>query len=75
MINVAPRLEADIFVLEEMFKGEESDSVCVRSRKVLQVMYGFADASGRGFGSTFQTPEETAYRIGLWSRDEGDENT
>ena len=31
------------------------------------VNYGFSDASGRGFGSTFQTAEGTGYRIGLWS--------
>ena len=42
---------------------------------MLQVMYGFADASGSGFGSTFEARDGTRFRIGMWSGDESDETS
>lgn len=33
------------------------------------VLYGFADASGPGFRSTFLSPAEIQYRLGPWGRD------
>ena len=34
------------------------------------VRYGFGDASGSGFGSTFSNPGEILYRHGVWGSDD-----
>ena len=58
-----------------MLEEDTPDKVCVRSNTIYNVAYGFADASGKGFGSTYRTQSGTTYRIGCWSSDEGDENS
>jgi hypothetical protein len=34
-------------------------------------VYGYADASGGGFGSTLGTDDSTSYTHGIWDVDEG----
>jgi hypothetical protein len=41
----------------------------VRPTTVCSVRYGFGDASGSGFGSTFSTPSAILYRHGIWGAD------
>jgi hypothetical protein len=42
----------------------------VRPNRVGTVRYGFGDASGTGFGSTFSNPGEILYRHGVWGSDD-----
>jgi hypothetical protein len=38
--------------------------------KIITCLYGFADVSGAGFGSTLQLPSgQVAYHYGVWARD------
>lgn len=39
------------------------------------IVYGFGDASGKGFGSTFERGKGIAYQIGVWRSDESDESS
>jgi hypothetical protein len=45
----------------------------VRLLNLFLVIYGFGDASGTGFGSTFTAPNGISYRIGVWDSDESEE--
>jgi hypothetical protein len=49
--------------------------VDVRARLIITILYGFADASGRGFGSTVLGEDGTRYRIGVWDPDTEDESS
>ena len=38
-------------------------------------VYGFADASGIGFGSSLQRDGELTFRLGIWGPDESSESS
>ena len=63
------RLEDDISWLMELFNTYHPKVRHVRSSNVYLALYGFADASGSGFGSTIQTKEGLRVRHGIWGRD------
>jgi len=48
-----------------MFSSSTPVPVVVRSTSVFHLLYGFANASGKGFGSTIQSSNGIRYRIGL----------
>jgi uncharacterized protein YggU (UPF0235/DUF167 family) len=41
----------------------------LRAARVYSILYGLADASGTGFGSTILKKDGIAYRIGTWESD------
>ena len=49
--------------------------VSVQSKKILLATFGFGDASGKGFGSAFDTKRGLSFRIGAWGDDESDESS
>ena len=69
------RFAEDLNFLAQFFEAELPPKVLVRSRLVYVIKYGFGDASGKGFGSTFTVPNGIAYRIGVWEKDESDESS
>jgi hypothetical protein len=42
---------------------------------VISILYGFADASGTGFGSTVLGADGIKYRVGTWGKDEENESS
>jgi hypothetical protein len=52
-----------------MLSAESPPRVNVRTSAVFRILYGFADALGKGFGSTVLGPDGTAYRTGIWDKD------
>lgn len=48
-----PRLQGDTQVLDTMFSQLTPSQTLVRASRVYSIIYGFADASGSRFGSTF----------------------
>jgi hypothetical protein len=61
-----------------------SHCIPVRPTKVVQVLYGFADASGKGLGSTVQgyrsrslsqNPSNPRFRVGVWGSDDESESS
>jgi hypothetical protein len=69
------RLKQDLFALEELLKPTSPPDVLIRSNAVLQILYGFGDASGKGFGSTMLSVKGVRFRIGLWEKDAEDESS
>ena len=65
----ATRLEEDITCLEKLFEAPHPTVRHVRSKLVAMAYYGFGDASGIGFGSTFQIGNGLRVHHGLWGSD------
>jgi hypothetical protein len=69
------RFRDDIFALKELLSSKEPPLVTLRTNSVYEVVYGFGDASGKGFGSTMLSSRGIKYRIGLWGADDEDESS
>jgi hypothetical protein len=63
------RLEWDLKALQSILSAKHPPEVMIRTLKVYNVIYGFRDASGKGFGSTVTSKLGTKYRIGIWEPD------
>ena len=74
-IEASPRLYDDLKVLSAMFQSEVPIEVTIRSTRLLYLLYGFCDASGKGFGSTMMSKEGIRFRVGLWGADSDQENS
>ena len=57
-------------ILLEFMESEIPPQIVVRSTTLLLVVYGFADASGSGFGNSLLIQGEVRYRIGVWGSDD-----
>jgi hypothetical protein len=65
-----PRLADDLNALAVLFTPDTPPRRAIRSQAVTTCIYGFADASGAGFGSSLQLPTGSiSYRYGLWGKD------
>ena len=60
-VQGVPRLSQDLQVLTSFFAPSSPPWRFVRGSKVLQVLYGFADASKSGFGTSIQSGESIWY--------------
>ena len=74
-VKAVPRLRMDVRALNEFFLSTKVPKVLVRALSVFLMLYGFADASGKGFGSTISEAHGIRYRIGLWEKDAEDETS
>jgi hypothetical protein len=63
------RLEWDFKALQRILSAEHPPEVMIRALKVYNVICGFRDALGKGFGSTVTSPAGTKYWIGIWEPD------
>ena len=68
-VKAVPRLKDDLGALGELTASLTPPLRLVRPRSVCSVRYGFGDASGSGFGSTFSSPGVVLYRHGVWGDD------
>jgi hypothetical protein len=69
------RLKQDFQALAEVFEPTSPPSISVRALLVYHIMYGFGDASGRGFGSTMLSDKGIRFRIGTWDSHTGNESS
>jgi hypothetical protein len=53
----------DLNALRSLLLAESPPEIVARTRVVLTLLFGFADASGTGFGSTVLGPGGVRYRI------------
>lgn len=60
----APSLADDIVALQQLFTGPTPTQRCVHLLHCGVAYYGFADASGSGFGSSFLINGNLHYRTG-----------
>jgi len=74
-VRVVPRFRDDIRAFSQLMRPTHPPDFNVRVKSMLVVRYGFGDASGSGFGSSFTTPTGCAYRIGTWGSDSESESS
>ena len=63
------RLLWDLTALRILFSADNPAVRVIRPTGVLSVIYGFGDASGSGFGSSFTHASGIVYRVGVWGYD------
>jgi hypothetical protein len=81
----APRLLSDLLVLKALTASPLPPLRIVRSASVVQVLYGFGDASGKGLGSTVtayptgklmeRQANDVHFCVGIWGSDEESESS
>jgi hypothetical protein len=74
-VRSVERLYWDVTALLTLMKSDLPVEIELRVSQVLFVLYGFADASGTGFGSSLRLFESLSYRIGVWNKDEASETS
>jgi hypothetical protein len=74
-IRAAPRLSDDVQALSVLFDAKAPTQVLLGATKVYTIIYGFADASGSGYGSTVLLGGGIHYRIGTWGSDSEDDSS
>ena len=65
-VKACPLFKEHLEVLRKMFSSNEPTLRLVRGCKVLQAMYAFGDASGKGFGTSWIRKGAIKFRYGIW---------
>jgi hypothetical protein len=65
-VQAAPRFLPDLKALRALMAGDKPPLKRARCSKVATAIYSFVDASGRGFGSTFQVGDKVHFQYGQW---------
>ena len=68
-------LRGDLEALRLLFGSPSVPEVCIRSRNVMTIVYGFGDASGTGLGATFTCGSGFNFQIGVWGAEEDPESS
>ena len=69
IVRPVPRLASDLEALVKLFERDKPAKVKCRSNNVLDVVYGFGDASGIGFGSSIRDRGgNIVWQSGTWNR-------
>jgi hypothetical protein len=76
-VHTTPGFEDGVTALAQFFLPDEPPCLKVRSLSILSVIYGFGDASDKGFGSALQERKEAgiSIQIGVWSWTESEESS
>lgn len=70
-----PRFIEDIKALKCLSESDSPPLRVIRCKTVFMAVYGFADASGKGFCGTLGYHDSINYRIGVWGRDVDSESS
>jgi hypothetical protein len=79
-VRMVPQMIQDVELLAELFKQERPSKRLIRGRGIARILYGFGDASGAGFGASWEVravnqdssgggkdgPSQIRYRFGRW---------
>jgi hypothetical protein len=74
-VRAVPRLASDVRALMLILSQIIPLTVTLRSKTIFMAKYGFGNASGKSFGSTFAPKEAISCRIGVWKTDQGDKSS
>lgn len=74
-ITKVERFLPDLTALKDFFIHEKPPRRLMRAKKVAIVRYGFGDASGGGFGATWDSLDGVSYRFGIWGSDNSDKSS
>ena len=68
-VKVVPRLKGDLIALQDLFSSVTPPRRLVRGKAISEFIYGFGDASGAGFGASWEDRGKVQYRFGTWGKD------
>ena len=68
-VKAVHRLRRDLKSLQCIMKSETPPLRLIRGQQLSYVLYGFGDASGAGFGSSWENKDGLCYRFGVWGKD------
>ncbi len=68
-VRVVQRLGRDLSSLRRLFNHADPPKRLVRGQKVQESLYSFGDASGGGFGTSWQKNGKILFRHGTWGED------
>jgi hypothetical protein len=69
-VKVVDRLADDLTALKTLFDHDKPPRRLVRGKAIKEAEYGFGDASGKGFGASWEVRNgELYYRLGTWGTD------
>jgi hypothetical protein len=68
-VAFVPRLSRDLCALSALFSPPEPTLRLIRGHSIQFALFGFGDASGGGFGSSWETKDGISYRFGTWGED------
>ena len=74
-VSPVPRMFSDVDALQQIFAQESPPEIMVRVATIVLVVFAFGDASGLGFGSSFERSDGIGYRIGIWGYEESEESS
>ncbi|KAL7574604.1 hypothetical protein ACA910_002958 [Epithemia clementina (nom. ined.)] len=74
-VMAVERLKDDVHAIASMFSNSTPPEVGIRSLEIFLAIYGFGDASGKGFGSAIQGDKGLSYRIGVWAEHKSNESS
>jgi hypothetical protein len=74
-VKAAVGLESDLMALDSLFSSPTPVLRFIRGTKVYKLIYGFGDASGAGFGGSWEVRGTLKYRYGLWGSDMADSSS
>jgi hypothetical protein len=76
-VKLMPQMGPDVSALERFFSTKLPPLRVIRGRLVLEAFYGFRDASGTGFGASFDgdTSKQIFYRFGQWCTNVSEESS
>lgn len=66
------RLKGNLLALAKLFSTELPPMKVVRAKECVEVIYGFGNASGAGFGAFWEDmkkQDKISYRIGVWNQE------
>ena len=66
MVRAVSLMKEHVNILVEMFASEKAVLRLMRGSSIVEAMYIFGDASGLGFGSTWQMDNQINFRYGIW---------
>ena len=65
-VKPVPRLKDDVEALSLLTESKLAPKRVIRNSRVVTVVYGFGDASGKGFGTGLKIEGQLFYRFGEW---------
>jgi hypothetical protein len=70
-----PRLSYDLKALKELFSSEFPTLRLIRGAHINVALFSFGDASGGGFGSSWQVGDSIEFRFGTWDESISNESS
>jgi hypothetical protein len=68
-VKAVKRLRMDLNSMLKIMESPTPPLRLIRGPGLAYVLYGFGDASGAGFGLSWESSEGTRYRFGVWGKD------